>query len=114
MSEVKIKNNNTLYKWNYFLVFLFIIIRSIETIITFLALELSNVMEVGLVAQKSIFHTQIIVFILISIIIYLNYRYQNNHEKLEYIKIFLYTLIFGLTIITVWNIYQYTLAIQSF
>ena len=111
MSELKIKNNNTLYKWNYFLVFLFIIIRSIETIITFLALELSNVREVGLVAQKSIFYTQIIVFILISIIIYLNYIYQNNHEKLEYIKVFLYTLIIGLTIITVWNIYQYTLAI---
>lgn len=111
---MKIKINNILYKWNYFLVFLFIIIRSIETIITFLALELSNVIEVGLVAQKNIFYTQIIVFILILIIIYLNYRYQNNHEKLEYIKVFLYTLIVGLTIITVWNIYQYMLAIQSF
>ena len=111
MSELKIKNNNTLYKWNYFLIFLFIIIRSIETIITFLALELSNVIEIGLIAQKSIFYTQIIVFVLILIIIYLNYRYRNNQEKLEYIKVFLYTLIIGLTIITVWNIYQYTLAI---
>lgn len=65
MSEVEEKNN-ILYKWNYFLIFLFIIIRGIETIITFLALELSNVIEVGLVAQKSIFYTQIIVFVLIS------------------------------------------------